>query len=245
MRVPARATNTNKNHLHLRAWDAILVPSFLARVSTVFNVFQNTFELHHSEPSLQRNIPADPRARNLIRRFLGQRSIAPRRLRTARWRREQTETLDALYWLLRWARPSRVKLSGCPEPGQLLLIAAAIADAGGKRMIVERMDSDVDDQLWPLIADAGLDWLVRLEDGSSAQACDCRILAGSAAVRAHCDPDLNDGRNRARLVIGLTDDSDACAGDDPTLGHRLMACGYHPIVPPRPGERFWAAVHID
>jgi len=211
----------------------------------VFNVFQNTSELHYREPPLQRNIPTDPRARNLIRQVLGQQSMAPRRLRTARWRRQQTETLDALYWLLRWARPSRVNLDGCPEPGELLLIAAAVADAGGKRMVIERLDSEVCDQLWPLIADAGLDWLVRLEDGLSDQTCDCRILAGSAAVRAHCDPDLEDCRPGTRLIIGLADDSDASAGDDRSLGHRLMACGYHAIVPPRPGERFWAAVQID
>ena len=59
---------------------------------------------------------------------------------------------------------------------------------GGKRMVIERLDSEVCDQLWPLIADAGLDWLVRLEDGLSDQTCDCRILAGSAAGQGPLRP---------------------------------------------------------
>lgn len=211
----------------------------------MFNAYSNATDFRHPEPQLQQSIPTDPRARNLIHQVLGKKAQTARWPLLGRARLSRSETLDPLYWLLRWARPARVCMTGCPLDSELLLIAAAIADAGGKRLVVERTGHHDEEVLWPLVASAGLDWLVRFVDSPSAQQCDCRILANSDAVKAFAESVPAGERGEAPLLIGMGDEPSTRSSDDQALAENLNACGFHVIFPPRPDERFWAAVHVE
>ncbi len=216
-----------------------------ARDRAVFNAFQNAADLQQPKPLLQERIPADPRARHLLSKVLSRKALLPWRPFLDRAGRGQMAGLGALYWMLRWARPSRVCLTGCPLDEELLLIAAAVAESGGKRVQLESSAEEASEKLWQLIASAGLDWLVRIDDNASAQRYDCRVLANYAVARAFFESDPDIEPSRPSLLIGLSDESPVLSATCRALEQEMHSREFHVIFPPRPNERFWAAVHVE
>jgi len=127
-------------------------------------------------------------------------------------------TGTSLYWLLRSRRPKLAALSGRLPQADLLVVACALADCGGKLV------SDPDDQgtTHAALAAAGLDWVLRNGDClpclSRVRPYDCLIIGESHAALDGWPDRL--GRNA--LLLGLNRDSAAMPGlADRMLDQRL------------------------
>jgi len=106
----------------------------------------------------------------------------------------------SLYWLLRSRRPRLAALTGKISQSDLLAIACALADCGGKLVV------DADEHGWinTALAAAGLDWIVRSGDClpclRQVRRFDCLIIGESP-------PSLDGWKERLgsnALLLGLT-----------------------------------------
>jgi hypothetical protein len=187
-------------------------------------------------------VPRDPRARRAFQRISASRSL------TRRWfgsqRQLSTEQLTRLYWLIRWIGPRLIQLEGLPDPKVSLMLAAAAADGGCRRircpLLMNAPGADAD-AVWRVLQDAGLDWLL---SGASAQSSVQSLLVLAAPPGEQLqrlkslffEPVCRQG------VLGVFDGSAARAGQLAEIETQLDRLGLHQVLPSTPGNPFWLAV---
>lgn len=130
----------------------------------------------------------DPRAR------LAFRGLTPRPALPDVWR--------WLYTLLQIGKPRHAVSLGRPRLAELLVVASAVSDAGGRSLTCLTADSPCHLAWSQTLASAGLDWLVRFRrsvDGLSHQQVDLLLIQVDADLAGLAQLSL--GRNA--LVIGF------------------------------------------
>lgn len=187
-------------------------------------------------------VPRDPRARRALDRISASRSLA------ARWfggqRHLSNDQLIRLYWLIRWIGPRLIQLEGLPGPQVSLMLAAAAADGGCRRircpLLMNAPDSAAD-AVWRVLQDAGLDWLL---SGASRQSSvqSLLVLAAPPAEQLERLKTLFFEQVCRQGVLGVFDGSAIRAGQLSELRTQLDRLGLHQVLPSSPGNPFWLAV---
>ncbi|MEN1727932.1 MAG: hypothetical protein AAGJ52_05785 [Pseudomonadota bacterium] len=196
--------------------------------------------LHHSH-SLE-GIPNDPRARRVLGQLGGPRSFRERWLGADR-RLSNTE-LNRLYWLVRWIGPRLIHLEGVPGPRSSLMLAAAAADAGCRKIRCPLLMSVHDDSArdaWSVLQQAGLDWLLSSSERSS-NARELLVLASSIDEQLERLAGLMMEPRAFQSVLGLVDRKTISRADAHRLEGQLDRLGLHPVLPLSSGPAFWLAV---
>ncbi|NBB91825.1 MAG: hypothetical protein GVY32_01490 [Gammaproteobacteria bacterium] len=152
----------------------------------------------------ERSFRHDPRMRQALAR-LG-RDLSP-----------DGPTGTSLYWLLRSRRPKLAALTGRIPQADLLVVACALADCGGKLVV----DAGEHGRVGSALAAAGMDWILRSGDClpclRRVRPFDCLIIGESADTLAGWADRL--GRNA--LLLGLGRDPSAT----PRLADRILDTG--------------------
>lgn len=193
--------------------------------------------------TLEQSIPSDPRARRALDR------ISPPRSVNARWpgalRPLTDPQLTRLYWLIRWIGPRLVHLEGLPGPRISLILAAAAADSGCRRircpLLLQSPNSSAEG-VWRVLHDAGLDWLVR-SASSQSHVQSLLVLARPPARQIDRLRDLFFEQAGRQAVLGLVDERTVRARHHSGIRAELHRLGLHPVLPPSPTNPFWLAVN--
>ncbi|OAB56388.1 hypothetical protein AY599_21240 [Leptolyngbya valderiana BDU 20041] len=188
-------------------------------------------------------IPKDPRARRVLRRLAGPRSWRERWSGPAS--RLEGSELNRLYWLVRWIGPRLIHLEGCPDPRAGLMLAAAAADGGCRRircpLLLEASDP-VAASAWSTLQEAGLDWLLRSAAVASA-ATDLLVLASSLQEQIKGLQALALNSRSSETVLGLVQGPPASRCQVEQLQVQLRGLGLQLLLPSTPNRPFWLAVN--
>lgn len=193
-------------------------------------------------------LPDDPRARQVLRQ-LRERPRSRTLLSAPRLARSKSvEQAAWLYWMLRIAHPERVLVVGCPAPGDLITLAAAVADSGGRRVqCLSDVEPSSKSPVRGLVAAAGLDWLLHFSDQRSIIAFepDALVVAGNEPGQFELILEQLDRATGPRLVIGLGHALKASGELAATLRDRLRAQGFRLLLPEATPPSLWAALARD
>ena len=193
--------------------------------------------------TLEQLIPRDPRARRALDRISVSRSVA------ARWPATASPPgqleLNRLYSVIRWVGPRVVHLEGLPDPRISLIVAAAAADSGCRRircpLLLQSSGSNAEG-VWQVLQDAGLDWLLR----SASLRCDVQsllVLALPAAEQIERLQALFFEHTGRQAVLGLFDGCAVRAHEHRKIHSELQRLGLQPILPSSSRTPFWLAVN--
>lgn len=190
-------------------------------------------------------LPDDPRTRQVLRQL---RETPENRIlfgAPGSARSKSAEQKAWLYWILRIAQPERAWVAGCPAPDDLITLAAAVADGGGRQVVcLDKPGRLPGASVQGLVADAGLDWLLRFADLDSTPGFvpDALVFAGddpATIMRAVKRFDLATG---PKLVIGLGQAVAASGARGRALHDYLSARGFRILLPEAMPLAIWAAL---
>lgn len=123
----------------------------------------------------------------------------------------------SLYWLLRSRRPKLAVLTGRLPQADLLVVACALADCGGKLVV----DAGNHGRTSQALAAAGLDWILRSGDClpclKRVRPYDCLIVGENPEAL----PDWGRRLGRNALLLGLDRNPSTAS----KLAERLLATG--------------------
>lgn len=192
-------------------------------------------------------LPDDPRARQVLRNL---RQPPPDRSLRGEIEPASAASSDRatwLYWILRMTQPERVWVSGIPAAVDLISLAAAVADGGGRRVLcLDEAGRSARSAIVSLVADAGLDWLVRFREGPAGHglAPDALVIADGNEVGVACAIEALDLASGPKLIVALGGASEA-SGPAATLRRQLLAQGFRTLLPEAAPSGLWAALARD
>jgi len=197
-------------------------------------------------PSLEHDrdaVPKDPRARRVLRRLTGLGSLRERW--SSAERRFEAAELNRLYWLVRWIGPRLIHLEGLPERRVGLVLAAAAADGGCRKircpLLLEASDPSAA-SAWSTLQEAGLDWMLR-SAVSTSTANDLLVLASTAQEQIQGLQALALNSRSSEAVLGLVQGHPANRCQVEQLQVQLRSLGLQLVLPPTPNRPFWLAVN--
>jgi hypothetical protein len=187
-----------------------------------------------------RMIPDDPRARRVLSRLTAES-------RASAWRRGPMSPDDAslhrLYWLVRWVQPRLIHLEGLPAPSVSLILAAAAADSGCRRIrcpLLLNTPDESADSIWSALQDAGLDWLMR--SAANPRVSSLLVLAHPPAEQLKHLQQLFFDATGQQAVLGLHDDRAIHPRQRAALEKEWLRLGLQPVLPLSAPMPFWLAM---